>query len=373
MSRPLSHCKSMTPNISTLRKLIEGNIKCSVKPYTLHFKKPSGTSRGVLTDLTGYFLVLTDERGRKGIGECRPLQGLSIDFVPELELLLTGVAKALETNMTLPLSETKFPAVVFALETALLDLINGGQRVLFPSTFSKGDASIPINGLVWMGTPREMREQMEEKIAAGFSCIKLKIGAIDFEEELSLLRDLRAAAPRVEIRVDANGAFSPQEAMKKLEQLAALNLHSIEQPIQPRQHSVMRALCKDSSVPVALDEDLIGVSTYNERARLLDKLSPKYIILKPALVGGFASSEEWIRLSDEREIGWWVTSALESNIGLNAIAQWAYTLGVKMPQGLGTGGLYTNNFSSPLFIERGELRIDAEAEWNLSALLKLNE
>jgi L-alanine-DL-glutamate epimerase-like enolase superfamily enzyme len=238
---------------------------------------------------------------------------------------------------------------------------------LFPSDFTKGKDSIPINGLIWMGDPVFMKQQIKDKLASGFSCIKLKIGAIDFDNELELIKSIRNEfdAKTIEIRVDANGAFKPNEALEKLKRLSDYNLHSIEQPIRQGQVGDMAQLCSETPLPIALDEELIGVFSVTEKQFLLQTIKPQYIILKPTLVGGFKGSQEWIALAESNQIGWWVTSALESNIGLNAIAQWTYTLESQLPQGLGTGGLFTNNIQSPLVVDSGQLVYDLKTKWNL--------
>jgi len=246
-----------------------------------------------------------------------------------------------------------------------------GRRILFPSSFTLGKTAIDINGLVWMGEFDFMKRQIREKIEAGYTCIKLKIGAIEFDEELELVRNVRNEFSEndIEIRVDANGAFSPEDALGKLEQLSEYDLHSIEQPIKQGHWENMAELCEQTPLPIALDEELIGVNEFEQKKTLLRTISPHYIILKPSLVGGFQSSEEWIGIAEKNNIGWWVTSALESNIGLNAIAQWTYYLENKMPQGLGTGQLYTNNFESPLKITKGKLYFDPSTSWNLNSLI----
>ena len=250
-----------------------------------------------------------------------------------------------------------FPSIQFGVEQAFRSVAASQWYELFPSDFTTGKDAIPINGLIWMGSPDFMKAQIKEKLAQGFRCIKMKIGAIDFEEEYRILKALRNefSASDIEIRVDANGAFQATEALVYLERLAALQLHSIEQPIRAGQWEAMAELCEQTPLPIALDEELIGVFTSEEKQRLLREIQPQYIILKPSLIGGYRGSEEWITLAETLGIGWWVTSALESNIGLNAIAQWTYTLHSPMPQGLGTGALYTNNLPFPLYVENGHL------------------
>jgi len=344
----------------------------SYKKYNLKFKFDAGTSRGVLREKTSWFISLTDNLTNcTGIGECSLLKGLSIDDQPGFENKLDSVCNTLnEGNQVDPLELIEYPAIRFGIEIAQKDLKAGGKRILFPSEFTNGKASIPINGLVWMGEFDFMKKQVREKIDTGFSCIKLKIGAIDFEKELDLIRLIRKefSASDIEIRVDANGAFSPDEAMEKLKLLSEFQLHSIEQPIRQGQWETMASLCEKTPLPIALDEELIGIIDSLQKRKMLSTIKPQYVILKPSLLGGFAASEEWINLAEKQGTGWWVTSALESNIGLNAIAQWTFTLNNDMPQGLGTGQLYTNNFDSPLTIDNGKLFHRSENEWDLTKL-----
>ena len=325
--------------------------------HILNFKRPSGTSRGVLTSKETFFLVIEQEE-KKGIGECNLFRGLSADDVPDYEAKLQWVEQHLHLGEKALLEELKtFPSIQFGVEQAFRSVVAPHWYELFPSNFTKGKDAIPINGLIWMGSPDFMKAQIKEKLAQGFRCIKMKIGAIDFEEEYRILKALRNefSASDIEIRVDANGAFQANEALRYLERLATLQLHSIEQPIRAGQWEAMAELCEQTPLPIALDEELIGISTREEKQRLLREIQPQYIILKPSLIGGYSGSEEWITLAETLGIGWWVTSALESNIGLNAIAQWTYTLRNPMPQGLGTGTLYTNNIPFPLYVENGHI------------------
>lgn len=342
-------------------------MKASYHKYILNFKNPSGTSRGVLTQKETWFLVL-EENGRKGIGECGILRGLSADDRPDYETQLQWVCE----NISLGEEELwellrEFPSIQFGVEMAFRSLQSENPFVLFASEFTKGEKSIPINGLVWMGDEVFMKQQIEQKIADGFYCVKLKIGALDFEKELGLLRFIRQNynAEQIEIRVDANGAFSIESALDKLNQLSEFKLHSIEQPIQKNQHDSMAVLCKNAPFPIALDEELIGVFDSLEKEQLLQKIQPQYLILKPSFIGGFRSTAEWIALAEKHNIGWWITSALESNIGLNAIAQFTFGLKNPMPQGLGTGGLYTNNFDCPLEVKNGALHYNPEIGWQI--------
>jgi len=345
-------------------------IKASYQKYVLNFKRPSGTSRGVLTEKETWFLLL-EKDGKKGIGECGILRTLSIDDRPDYEAKLKWVCENIHLGKDrLWESLLEFPSIQFGIEQAFLSLESENPLLLFPSEFTDGGKSISINGLVWMGDEAFMKQQIDEKLANGFRCIKLKIGAIDFRKELDLLRFIRSNydAETIEIRVDANGAFGLNEALDKLNQLAGFELHSIEQPIAKNNTDRMSELCKVTPFPIALDEELIGMFSSEEKEQLLVKIKPQYIILKPSLVGGFRGTKEWIDLGEKHNIGWWITSALESNIGLNAIAQWTYTLQNPMPQGLGTGALYTNNFDCPLEVKNGQLWYEKENRWDISKL-----
>ncbi|REC49443.1 o-succinylbenzoate synthase [Chryseobacterium pennipullorum] len=322
--------------------------------YLLQFKRPSGTSRGVLLDKETFILEIS-ENGRKGTGECAVFRGLSFDdrsdYEEKLEWLCENISRAPEF---LKEELKEFPSIWFGYEQAVLNL-KYGDAIYFPSEFTAGKAAITINGLIWMGDADYMEEQIREKLDKGFHCIKLKIG-VDWKSEHTILQKLRRkfSEDQLELRVDANGGFSTEEAKVVLQQLADLHIHSIEQPIKAGNWNDMAALCKETPTPIALDEELIGITDPLEKKKLLQTIQPQYIILKPALVGGFAGSDEWISLAEEQEIGWWITSALESNIGLNAIAQYTFTKKNPMPQGLGTGALFVNNFESSLDL-RNEL------------------
>ncbi len=345
-------------------------MKATYKKYILNFKRPSGTSRGVMTEKETWFLLL-EENGKIGIGECGLLRGLSIDDRPDYEEKLQWVCENIDKGKDKLWNELiEFPSIQFGVEMAFLSLQSKSPFELFPSKFTEGKDNMLINGLVWMGEESFMKTQIEEKLAQGFSCIKLKIGAIDFEKELGLLRFIRQNfdAKTIEIRVDANGAFSSNEALDKLNQLSKFELHSIEQPIQKNNTDMMSELCKTTPIPIALDEELIGVFDYEDKAKLLDAIQPQYIILKPSFIGGFKGALEWIELAKKQNIGCWITSALESNIGLNAITQFTYTLNNKMPQGLGTGGLYMNNFDCPFEIENGHIQYNPDKNWDVSNL-----
>ena len=345
-------------------------MKATYKKYLLNFKHPSGTSRGILTEKETWFLLL-EENGKTGIGECGILRSLSVDDRPDYEEKLNWVCENIHLGKDQLLDELiHFPSIQFGVETAFLSLVSKTPFDLFPSEFTEGTKSMQINGLVWMGEEDFMKSQIEEKLAEGFTCIKLKIGAIDFKRELELLRFIRQnfTADQIEIRVDANGAFKPDDALEKMEQLAKFELHSIEQPIKANQVSRMRLLCDNPPFPIALDEELIGVYGVENKQELLEKIKPQYIILKPSLVGGFSGTIEWISVAEKLNIGWWITSALESNVGLNAITQFTYTLKSSLPQGLGTGSLYTNNFDCPLEINRGQIQYNPSKKWNIENL-----
>ncbi|MGV3459393.1 MAG: o-succinylbenzoate synthase [Flavobacterium sp.] len=341
------------------------------KKYILDFKRPSGTSRGIMTQKETWFIILEKE-GKTGIGECGLLRGLSVDDRPDYEDKLKWTCENIHLGEDKLREELiEFPSIQFGVETAFRSLASENMFELFSSDFTKGEAAIRINGLVWMGNEAYMKQQIEEKLEQGFKCMKLKIGAINFEKELSLLCFIRSnfSAEKIEIRVDANGAFDATDALSKINQLNEFQLHSIEQPIKNGQHDSMAELCKTSPLPIALDEELIGVFSVADKENLLRKIRPQYIILKPSLIGGFRGCDEWIALAEQYNIGWWITSALESNAGLNAIAQYTYTKNNPMPQGLGTGALYTNNFDSPLEVKQGELHYNRELEWDVGSLV----
>ena len=318
--------------------------------YILHFKQPSGTSRGILTTKETYFIKITHQH-KTGIGECGIFKGLSYDDIPEYEQKLQWLCQNIYQNLDILKDELKnFPSILFGLEQALLNL-NYGEDLYFPSLFTEGKLGIPINGLIWMGSDNFMRKQIQDKINQGFRCIKLKIG-VNWQTEKKIIQDLRNNFPKeiLELRVDANGAFDLPTAQRVLEDLAQLEVHSIEQPIKAKNHKDMSILCSNAPTPIALDEELIGIISTVQKKEILEQIKPQYIILKPSLVGGFSNCDEWINLAKRRNIGWWITSALESNIGLNAIAQYTYTKQNPMPQGLGTGGLFTNNIPSDLVV-----------------------
>tara|TARA_R110002050_G_scaffold24083_3_gene64372 strand:+ start:161849 stop:162886 length:1038 start_codon:yes stop_codon:yes gene_type:complete len=343
-------------------------IKASYKRYILNFKKASGTSRGVLKTKETWFLII-DFKEKQGIGECGLFRGLSVDDIPDYEEKLKWTCKNINLGLAVLLDELiEFPSIQFGLEMAFKSLESQNKFELFPSNFTKGEDSISINGLIWMGTEVFMKQQIVEKIEAGFTCIKMKIGAIDFQTEINLIKSIRKefSSKDIELRVDANGAFSHLEALEKLKILSDFDLHSIEQPIKQGQVEAMAKLCEATPLPIALDEELIGVFTVTNKDALLQMISPQYIILKPSLVGGFKGSNEWIEIAEKNKICWWITSALESNLGLNAIAQYTYIKQSNLPQGLGTGGLFTNNFDSPLQVKNGTLQYNNNSNWKFN-------
>ncbi len=343
-------------------------MKATYRKHILEFKRPSGTSRGVLKTKETWFIIITNDKGNIGIGECGILRTLSVDDRPDYEEKLKWTC----SNINLGIDKLyalliEFPSIQFGIEQAFKSLESNSPFELFPSEFTKGNDSIPINGLVWMGEKEFMKTQIIEKLDQGFNCVKLKIGAIDFQAELELLKFIRSqfSAKIIEIRVDANGAFKANEALEKLKYLSDFNLHSIEQPIATNQHENMALLCINTPIPIALDEELLGVFSKEKKQLLLKNIKPQYIILKPSLIGGITGSLDWIKSAENNNIDWWITSALESNVGLNAISQFTYNLKNSLPQGLGTGGLYTNNFDSPLEVDGGELTYNPLSTWNV--------
>ncbi len=342
-------------------------IKATYKKYILNFKQPRGTSRGVLKTKETYFLLLEKDR-RQGIGECGLFRGLSIDDKPNYEEKLEWVCQNINLGLVFLLKELcEFPSIQFGLEQAFLSVTSKNKFELFPSKFTQGKALIPINGLVWMGNKAFMQQQIKEKLKKGFTILKMKIGAIDFDTEIELLKSIRKefSSKEITLRVDANGAFKPSEALEKLKWLSELEIHSIEQPIKRGQWQEMASLCANTPLPIALDEELIGVFSSKEKEKCITTIKPQYIILKPSLVGGFKGSQEWISIAKKHTIDNWITSALESNVGLNAIAQWAYLLQNPLAQGLGTGSLFTNNFESPLEVKNGTLQYNLTKKWKL--------
>lgn len=342
-------------------------MKAAYAPYRLIFKAPAGTSRGILLHKDTYFLKVWDESNPEvyGLGECALFKGLSREDTPLYESKLREMCQNIALGISTDLLE--YSSLQFGLETALCDLSNGGRRVVVDTPFVHGETTIPINGLVWMGSFDEMSARIEEKLSAGFTTIKLKIGAIDFESELELIRQLRGrfSSEALTIRVDANGGFSPEEALPKLNRLAAYGIHSCEQPIKPNQWAEMRKICAESPIHIALDEELIGITDPMQMFMLLREIAPQYLIIKPSLMGGFAGAQEWLKMAKMTNTGAWFTSALESNVGLNAIAQVVAKFNPLIPQGLGTGALYTNNIESPLYQKADYLAYNPEGKWVL--------
>ncbi len=360
------------------------SLKASFHKRIFHFSFDARTSRGSMKDKISWFIKVWNDAQPEiiGVGECGPLVALSPDHVPDLQerieeiinrfnsqgLDITSVTNLSELNAfiirSLGADIVKYPSILFAFETALLDLLNGGNKVIFNNSFIDG-TRIPINGLIWMGGLDFMLQQIEIKIRDGFRCVKLKVGGIDFEKECDVLQYIRRKYFResITIRLDANGAFKPVDAMYKLNELAKYDVHSIEQPLKPGSPE-MAELCQTSPILIALDEELIGINEREEKEALLSSIKPAYIILKPTLHGGLYSCQEWIQLAESQNIGWWITSALESNVGLNAIAQFTAQYAITMPQGLGTGMLYTDNIESPLTVNKGFLSYDKDLLWS---------
>ena len=358
-------------------------INASYQKHTLDFTFAAGTSRGILKHKDTWIIKVSDDANPEvfGLGEAAPLVKLSIDDISDFDERVGQVCEQMSGQATPSdqsamyslldeLIPSDLPSIYFGFEVAFLDLLNDGKRIIYDNAFSRGDQGIAINGLVWMGAMEDMLFQITEKVDDGFDCIKLKIGSLDFEKECDLLQYIRSKYYKMDItlRVDANGAYSSEEALEKLEELSKYNIHSIEQPIKAGQTAAMYELCRQSLVPIALDEELIGEHTYDSKKSLLEKIKPQYIILKPTLVGGLRSSKEWIEIAEELKIDWWITSALESNIGLNAISQFTAEYDTDIPHGLGTGKLYHNNFPSPLTIEKGHIYYRSPSTWDLSLL-----
>lgn len=351
----------------------------SVEKLTLNFKFPAGTSRGTLHQRDTWFLKLAESANEKkfGIGEASPIWGLSEELESSFDAELKQVVDRFNSSSITKVQQLSkvvdeiiapnMPSVKFALETAIYDYLNGCQRIVFDNDFVKGKMKIPINGLIWMGDKVFMIKQINQKMKSGFKCLKIKVGAMDFVTECEVLEYIREQYfnKKIELRLDANGAFSIEEAYKKLEILSGFNLHSIEQPIAPGHRNELAELVKDSPVPIALDEELIGVHGLEKKMELLSAVNPQYIILKPSLLGGFKETREWIELAEAQNIGWWITSALESNIGLNALAQFTAEFDPDIIHGLGTGELYHNNIDSPLEINQGYLLANQAKNWSV--------
>jgi o-succinylbenzoate synthase len=354
-------------------------IKVQSCKYNLKFKFEAGTSRGVMNDRDTWFILIRDENGVTGIGECAPIPGLSPDAINDFDSTLSKVCSEIQKDFTdngnfqntASLVADEFPSIKMGVETAVLDYLHQGKRHLFDSNFIKGQKKILINGLIWMGERDFMQKQISLKLAEGYSCIKMKIGAIDFETEYELLKQIRKkhSPESLVLRVDANGSFKPSEVMQILDKLAILGIHSIEQPLKPEFTEELVSVSKNSPVPIALDESLIG--HYGDKAELLDLIRPAYIVLKPTLLGGFSETADWIRIAESKKTGWWITSALESNIGLNAICQFTAQYPVHLHQGLGTGQLYQNNISAPIETKGELIYYNDNKKWDLSPITSL--
>lgn len=372
---PKDHVATATFHFKKFRRM---PLKIRYLKRKLQFKFTARTSRGALAEHTVFYLLLQDPENpeKVGVGESAPLEGLSPEFGPDFEQRLAevclkvneleaGSLADLEAALATSPEAGQLPSVAFALETALIDYANGGIRLLYRNDFSVEGQGIPINGLIWMGSADFMRSQIREKLDQGYNCLKLKIGGLNFEAECEILREIRqlAGPQNLMIRLDANGAFTPAKAVTQLEELAQFAIHSLEQPIRQGQEEEMARVCALSPIPIALDEELIGVVGGAAKQKLIQEIKPAYLILKPTLLGGFASCREWIRLAEEIKLGWWVTSALESNIGLNAVSQFGAEFRNPLPQGLGTGQLYHNNIRSPLHIRNGCLYYDQNRGW----------
>lgn len=347
-----------------------------IKAKTIHsefrFQRPATTSRGTYQSKKVHFIVLyhTEEPSIAGIGECSLFAGLSYDDVKGFDNKLNQTVERInQGNYLADTSLSEWPSINFALETAWRDIRSNGNRILYPSGFTEGIDTIRINGLIWMGSKEDMIRQVRQKLNDGFTCLKMKIGALDFDEELEVLKFIRNACTpdELEIRLDANGAFKPREALEIIKLLSEFDLHSIEQPIAAGRVDDMARICELSPVPIALDEEMIGMHSMTSRIKMLNTTKPQYLVLKPGLLGGLAATREWISLARERNIHWWITSALETNIGLNAIAQWTYTLQNQVYHGLSTGSLYQNNIRSPLFLHGERLCFDPDRKWDLTA------
>lgn len=355
-------------------------ISVAIKRHELIFKKPAGTSRGILHTKPSWYIILKDTESDKmvGLGECSLIPGLSTDDLENYHSSLQNLSDqgpyTFEKLQTILKGESliSFPSIQFGLECALLNYQQNEVGILFPGAFTKGESSIAINGLIWMGNRQFMFDQIKDKIDQGWACIKIKIGAIEFQKELDLIRYIRKeySAKDIVLRVDANGAFSYQEAPEYLKRLAEYDLHSIEQPIKQGQMAEMAELCLKTPLPIALDEELLGVVSLEKKQELLRTIRPQYIILKPGLIGGLIRSEEWMSLADSLGINYWITSALEGNVGLNAISQWTSTKSLDGYQGLGTGMLFTNNIPSPLQVHSGNLHYQPEINWSYDQILE---
>ncbi|CAN5744398.1 o-succinylbenzoate synthase [soil metagenome] len=348
-------------------------LHITAHPYSLQFKRPAATSRGFLQTKAVVFLRATDtvRPDIVGWGECGPLPGLSVDDRPDFLAQVTHVCALLNRGQPVEAIDlSALPSLVFGLETAQRDLSTGGQQRLFDTPFSRGETSLATHGLIWMDTPANVLQQIEHKLAQGFRVIKLKVGALSLADECAILATIRQRYPadEVTLRLDANGAFTPENALENLQRLAEFDIHFLEQPIRAGQHQAMAAICAASPIPIALDEELIGVSQSAARRALLETIRPQHLIVKPALLGGLAISEQWIRLAESLDSAWWINSMLESNVGLNALCQWTSTLDNQRIHGLGTGQLFTNNIPAPLRLDGPLLSIDPTSQWDLTAI-----
>lgn len=360
-------------------------LQTAYTSQVFHFNFQARTSRGAMRERKSWFVKIWDEANPEvyGLGECAPLPGLSIDDVPDYEERLREALQRLQEltidngqwsidngqSLIKKLIPPHYPSIIFGFETALLDLKNGGRRIIFDNDFQRG-RELPINGLIWMSDMDLMLQQIAIKVYDGFTCIKMKVGGLNFEKECDILHYVRKKYYRedITIRLDANGAFKPDDCLYKLKELSKFGIHSIEQPIKAGQRNLLRGISEQSPIPIALDEELIGIHTPEDKQLLLEECGVPYIILKPSLHGGIQSSLEWIKLAEEKNIGWWITSALESNIGLNAICQLTAQYPVQIPQGLGTGQLYDNNIESPLLVKKGNISLTQNQEWNIENL-----
>jgi o-succinylbenzoate synthase len=347
-------------------------LKASYQKYQLQFIQPGATSRGIMTERTSWFLIVynSENPAVTGIGECAPLPGLSRDDITGIEMKLDWLCNRIDQEDILDDPGLwNDPSLLFAVETALFDLHNGGTRLIFKNSFYSNGQGIPINGLIWMGSFEHMLKAIHSKLEQGYTCIKIKISAKDIENELDMIRQVRKSYGwDLEIRVDANGAYNYDTCMPVLLKLADLHIHSIEQPLPSGAYESMARLCKNSPIPVALDEDVVHWTQRNEKWKLIEWIHPHYLVLKPGLIGGFSETGQWIELAENNNIGWWITSALESNIGLNAIAQFSNQMHLSMVQGLGTGQVFSNNLNSPLVTRNGYLFYDSQKNWDLNFL-----
>ncbi|MFL2638811.1 MAG: o-succinylbenzoate synthase [Flavobacteriaceae bacterium] len=336
--------------------------------HVLKFKFPSGTSRGLLKNKESWFIIIVNNNNI-GIGECSLISGLSPDPAPKFEKKLSEICSEIKLGFKALTSKLiKFPSILFGLETAFNSLNSADPFIFKNSSFTNGKKFLNINGLIWMGEKSFILDQIQEKINSGFNCIKIKVGALDFKQECEILKKIRSeySESDIQIRLDANGAFSKESVIQKLEKLSRFKIHSIEQPIGTDQWKKMAFLCRNSPIKIALDEELIGLENYNDQKKMLEEINPDYIIIKPSLLGGIRKSESWIKLAESLKIDWWCTSALESNIGLNVIAQWIFSKKQNNIQGLGTGGLFSNNIHSPYFISDGKLKYNPKIKWELN-------